>query len=180
MYLIPSTCSHLKMDCTFSFWSRFATLGDKENKHSIPLIIIIFYQAEVDQIAESLYSLLENLTNASHKSQGNLHKQIKEVQKYARKLKFYEWSETLTWRSNLQSNQSALSSLARQIQHGFETICLDPGFVFVGIEHISSIIEHIKSKIPVLGLSQPCRLSPLLKYYPGLVHFVLVDRRHHR
>lgn len=109
-----------------------------------------------------------------------LRKQIDNVKKLARKLNRNEWSETLVWRPNLKLNSSALSSLARRIRHGFETICLDPSLLFVAVEYVAVVIERIKSKIPVLGLSQPCRLSPLLQFYPGLIHFVLIDRKQHR
>ena len=109
-----------------------------------------------------------------------LKKQIENVKKLARKLNRNEWSETLVWRPNLKLNSSALSSLARQVQYGFEMICLDPSLLFVAVEHVAVVIERIKTRIPVLGLSQPCRLSPILQFYPGLIHFVLIDRKQHR
>nr|CAG4642589.1 EOG090X07YB [Evadne anonyx] len=142
------------------------------------LSILVMVEAGISQISRNLHTLLVNLTTS--KNLDLLQKQIENVKKLARKLNRNEWSETLVWRPNLKLNSSALSSLARRIQYGFETICLDPSLLFVAVEHVAVVIERIKTSIPVLGLSQACRLSPILQFYPGLVHFVLIDRKQHR
>nr|CAG4648709.1 EOG090X07YB [Polyphemus pediculus] len=149
------------------------------------ITILLLIEAGLGQISKSMYSLLKNVT--TYKNTATLKKQIVEVQGLAKKLKHRDtniskWGETLVWRDNLRVNQSAMSALARQIQHGFELICLDPALLFTAVGHVSAVIELIKMRMPVLGLSSqlPCRLSPLLHFYPGLVHFVLIDRRHHR
>lgn len=86
----------------------------------------------------------------------------------------------LIWRPEQSQNQSAMSALARQILRGFEIVCLNPSLLFAAVEHVSGVIDEIQLSIPVRSLSQPCRLTPLLKIYPGLVHFVLIDRKNHR
>ena len=92
------------------------------------------------------------------------------------------WSDTLNnWRINYSSNnQSAASALSRQIRYGYELICLSPALLFSSVEHVSAVIDGIQAGIPSGLLSQPCLLTPILQLYPGLVHFVLLDRMHHR
>lgn len=98
----------------------------------------------------------------------------------AYKLNQRHWFDMLVWRPEQSQNQSAMSALARQILHGFEVVCLNPSLLFAAVEHVSDVIDEIQLSIPIQSLSQPCRLTPLLKIYPGLVHFVLIDRKNHR
>ncbi len=107
-------------------------------------------------------------------------KQLKQVQKMAYKLHQRQWCDMLVWRPEQSQNQSAMSALVRQILHGFEVVCLNPSLLFAAVEHVSGVIDEIQLSIPIQSLSQPCRLTPLLKIHPGLVHFVLIDRKNHR
>jgi len=107
-------------------------------------------------------------------------KQLTDVRKLAASHNM-QWSETLLgWRSGSKENTSAVSALARQVLYGFELMCLDTALLFGAVEHVSTVIDKIKFSIPVRVLSLPCKLTPLLQLYPGLVHFVLIDRNHHR
>ena len=105
---------------------------------------------------------------------------MKQVQKLASKMEQKQWCDLLIWRPEQSQNHSALSALTRQILHGLEVVCLNPSILFAAVEHISFVINDIQSSIPVQSLTHSCRLTPLLKIYPGLVHFVLIDRRNHR
>lgn len=131
-------------------------------------------------MANSLFSLLQSLCCSSPIKSDAIAKQLKQVQKTANKLNLNQWSDTLVWRPEQSRNQSATSALARQILHGFEIVCLNPALLFVAVEHVSDVIDEIQLSIPIQSLSQPCRLTPMLNIYPGLVHFVLIDRKSHR
>ena len=122
--------------------------------------------------------MLKDVTGS--KQCNTIDKQLKQVQKMARKLNHHKWADSLAWRSHLNTNESALSSLGRQIQCGFETICLNPALLFVTMEHVAVVMENIHSRIPAVGLTAVCRFAPLLHSYPGLVHYALVDRKNHR
>lgn len=86
----------------------------------------------------------------------------------------------LVWRPDQSQNHSAMSAFVRQILYGFEVVCLNPSLLFAAVEHVSGVIDEIQLSIPIASLWQPCRLTPVLKIYPGLVHFVLIDRKNHR
>lgn len=108
-------------------------------------------------------------------------KQLKELQKMTHKLnQRHQWFDSLIWRPEQSQNQSAMSAFCRQILRGYEVVCLNPSLLFAAVEHVSGVIDDIRLSIPIQSLSQPCRLTPLLKIYPGLVHFVLIDRKNHR
>ena len=92
----------------------------------------------------------------------------------------HQWWDLLVWRPEQSQNQSAMSAFSRQILRGFEIVCLNPSLLFAAVEHVSAVIDDIQLSIPMQSLSQPCRLTPLLKIYPGLVHFVFIDRKNHR
>ena len=108
-------------------------------------------------------------------------KQLKQVKKMAYKLhQKSQWCDMLVWRPEQSQNQSAMSAFVRQVLHGFEVVCLNPSLLFAAVEHVSGVIDEIQLSISIQSLSQPCRLTPLLNIYPGLVHFVLIDRKNHR
>lgn len=109
-----------------------------------------------------------------------IQKQVQEVKDMARKINYRQWSDSIVWRPNQAHNDSAMSALARQLLHGYEVICLSPSLLFGSVEQVSDVIDNIRISVPIQALRQPCRLTPLLKIYPGLVHFVLVDRINHR
>lgn len=141
----------------------------------------LFSQAGLSRIANDLHSLLLSLTSTSSSVPDDIPKRIGKVQKLAIKLGQPQWSETLSnWRAGNEQNQSAVSALARQIQYGYELICLSPALLFSAVEHVSAVIDRILVSIPMAKLAQPCLLAPILQLYPGLVHFVLLDRTHHR
>lgn len=136
----------------------------------------------LDRIANSLHSLLKDLT-CNTPTNEDIPKKISQIQKLVKKLHQNKpWSDTLNnWRTNYSSNnQSAASALSRQIRYGYELICLSPALLFSSVEHVSAVIDGIQAGIPSGLLSQPCLLTPILQLYPGLVHFVLLDRMHHR
>jgi hypothetical protein len=137
-------------------------------------------QGGLHQIATGLFSLLKSLYATPIRSD-LISKQLKQVQKMAYKYnQRHQWWDLLVWRPEQSQNQSAMSAFSRQILRGFEIVCLNPSLLFAAVEHVSAVIDDIQLSIPMQSLSQPCRLTPLLKIYPGLVHFVLIDRKNHR
>jgi len=136
----------------------------------------------LQKLGRALHSLLTTLTSVSANGYKPdvISKQLTEVRKLATSHNM-QWSETLLgWRSGSKENQSAVSALARQIFYGFELMCLDTALFFGAVEHVSTVIDKIKFSIPVRALLLPCQFTPLLQIYPGLVHFVLIDRNNHR
>lgn len=136
----------------------------------------------MQKLGRALNSLLITLTSVSSigYKPDVISKQLTEVRKLATN-HHMKWSETLlNWRSGSKENQSAVSALARQILYGFELMCLDTALLFGAVEHVSAVIDKIKFSIPMNVLCMPCQLTPLLHLYPGLVHFVFIDRNQHR
>ena len=95
-------------------------------------------------------------------------KQLKEVQKMARKLNHKKWADSVSWRSQLCGNEAALSALGRQVLFGFESICLDPALLFVAVEHMSAIMEHLQYRIPSIEQTSLHQFTPLLNLFPGI------------
>nr|CAG4651067.1 EOG090X07YB [Simocephalus serrulatus]SVE94300.1 EOG090X07YB [Simocephalus serrulatus] len=143
------------------------------------LNVVVLIEGGLHQLSNNLFTLLKSVCCSPIKPE-SIPKQLKQLQKMAYKLNQRHWFDMLVWRPEQSQNQSAMSALARQILHGFEIICLNPSLLFAAVEHVSGVIDDIQLSIPIQSLSQPCRLTPLLKIYPGLVHFVLIDRKNHR
>ncbi|XP_046648900.1 uncharacterized protein LOC124340340 [Daphnia pulicaria] len=144
------------------------------------LDVVVLIEGGLHQIATGLFSLLKSLYATPIRSD-LISKQLKQVQKMAYKYnQRHQWWDLLVWRPEQSQNQSAMSAFSRQILRGFEIVCLNPSLLFAAVEHVSAVIDDIQLSIPMQSLSQPCRLTPLLKIYPGLVHFVLIDRKNHR
>nr|SVE74245.1 EOG090X07YB [Daphnia barbata] len=146
--------------------------------NGIDIIILVEYVKDRIAIANSRYCRY----SASPLKADSIPKQLKELKKMiAHKLnQRHQWWDALIWRSEQSQNQSAMSAFARQILRGYEIICLNPSLLFAAVEHVSGVIDDIQLSIPIQSLSQPCMLTPLLHLYPGMVHFVLIDRKNHR
>lgn len=135
-------------------------------------------QAGTRQVANQLHDLLVDINKPD--SCETLDKKLKDIKKLAHKLKYDTWAETLQWRSEMFNNESALSALGRKIQYGYELICLghEPK-----ISARTSDIMKAKTKEIIdksRNFADPCPFLPILNHYPGLVHFVIVDRVNHR
>nr|CAG4643284.1 EOG090X07YB [Ilyocryptus agilis] len=142
------------------------------------LTVVLLIEAGLRAIANNLQTLLNILTSGDKLNE--IPKRISELQKSAVKLQQGRWSDGLIWRISAKDNLSARSALARQVKQGFELVCLNPALLFDHIDYVSAVIDRIQFNIPASLFPMPCMLTPLLQLYPGLVHFVLVDRIHHR
>nr|CAG4646341.1 EOG090X07YB [Macrothrix elegans] len=131
------------------------------------------------QVARILDALPKNLASTP-KRNFQILKQVKELRKVARQLNLRHWGESLNWSSNQCENQSAVSALIRQVFNGYELICLNPTLLFASIEHASLLINSIRLAIPAHKFDIACKLTELLKSFPGMVHFVLIDRLRQR
>ncbi|XP_032785024.1 uncharacterized protein LOC116922744 isoform X1 [Daphnia magna] len=144
------------------------------------LDVIVLIECGLHQIATSLFALLKSVS-ASPTKVDLIPKQLKELKKMTYKPnQRHQWCESLIWRPEQSHNQSAMSAFCRQILRGYEAVCLNPSLLYAAVELVSRVIDDIQLSIPIESLSQPCRLTPLLNIYPGLVHFVLIDRKNHR
>lgn len=176
-----------------SVYDSYPTRGNRVEHHRFDWGIIIVYdparqklnqlylslQAGLKKVAKSIYALVGDVLSISKKPEA-IQKQVEEVKQMARKINYRQWSDSIVWRPSQAHNESAMSALARQLMHGYEAICLSPSLLFRSVEQVADVIDNIRISVPIQALLQPCRLTPLLRLYPGLVHFVLIDRANHR
>nr|CAG4638524.1 EOG090X07YB [Cyclestheria hislopi] len=140
--------------------------------------ILILVETKLRKIALNFQQVLKMIKNPEDSVA--LRQEIKTLQKMAIKLNHEKWSETIVWRENITSNEAAMSALCRRLLTGFEKICLDPALLFVATNPLLSVIEHVETQMMNLSILLPSEHCSLLQSYPGLVHFVLVDRKNHR